>query len=86
LGTIEDSSASRALGRAKGEFSKAVKEQNDAEAKAASRDITTRTETLKSKEELLVETAQKLGISTAGKTREELTQEISMKVDLLAAD
>jgi hypothetical protein len=31
-----------------------------------------------------VETAQKLGISTDGKTREELTEEISTKVNVLA--
>jgi TatA/E family protein of Tat protein translocase len=79
----------KALGRAKGEFSKASKEFTDAattttnsatvfEAKPAP--------ALKTKDEMLLETAQRLGIPTDGKTREQISEEISIKVKLLGAD
>jgi sec-independent protein translocase protein TatA len=77
----------KALGQAKGEFSKASKEFND----AANSDAPTKpaaskqTPAIKSKDELLLETAQKLGIPTEGKTREQLSEEISAKVKLLGA-
>jgi sec-independent protein translocase protein TatA len=83
----------KALGRAKGEFSKAQKEFSD----AATTTMTTTTTTaavvepkpapaIKTKDELLLETAQKLGVSTEGKTREQLSDEISVKVKLLGAE
>lgn len=83
----------KALGRAKGEFSKAQKEFTDA---ATATETTTTTNatftapkpapTIKTKDEMLLETAQKLGISTDGKTRDQLSDEISMKVKSLSAD
>ena len=84
----------KALGRAKGEFSKAQKEFTDAAT------TTTATannaavapaqpapaQTIKSKDEMLIETAQKLGIPTEGKTREQISEEISVKAKLLGAN
>jgi TatA/E family protein of Tat protein translocase len=81
----------KALGRAKGEFSKAQKEFTDA---ATSTAVTTNNAAvyesrpapvIKSKDEMLLETAQKLGIPTDGKTREQISEEISIKVKLLGA-
>jgi sec-independent protein translocase protein TatA len=77
----------KALGQAKGEFNKASKEFND----AANSDVSARpvpiasSSAIKSKDELLLETAQKLGIPTEGKTREQLSEEISVKVKSLGA-
>jgi sec-independent protein translocase protein TatA len=84
----------KALGRAKGEFNKASKEFNNAaNLDSPTQPVATATtasapmaSTIKSKDELLVETAQKLGISTDGKTREQLSEEISVKVKLLGAE
>lgn len=82
----------KALGRAKGEFSKASKEFTDAATTTAT---TTTSATvfeakpapaLKTKDEMLLETAQRLGIPTDGKTREQISEEISIKVKLLGAD
>lgn len=80
----------KALGRAKGEFTKAQKEFTDAAlttTSAPSATIATATiapaQTLKSKDEMLLETAHTLGISTGGKTREQITEEINVKVKLL---
>ena len=81
----------KALGKAKGEFSKAQKEFTDA---ATSNVNTTTTSTvfesrpsspLKGRDEMLLETAQRLGIPTDGKTREQISEEISLKVKLLGA-
>jgi sec-independent protein translocase protein TatA len=83
----------RALGQAKGEFSKASKEFTSAA-------ITTENSTapvqqaaaspaspkIKTKDEMLFETAQKLGIPPEGKTREQISEEISVKAKLLGAD
>ena len=86
----------RALGRAKGEFSKASKEFNDAATMTTAAPATTaavapapaaaQTQTLRNKDEMLIDTAKNLGIETAGKTREQLTEEISIKAKLLASD
>jgi sec-independent protein translocase protein TatA len=65
----------KALGRAKGEFSKASTTTASSPAVA-----------IKTKDEILLETAQKLGIPTEGKTREQLSEEISVKVKLLGAE
>jgi TatA/E family protein of Tat protein translocase len=84
----------KALGKAKGEFSKAQKEFSDA---ALSTSATTTSATfvdsrpapspvIKTKDEMLLETAQRLGIPTDGKTREQISEEISVKVKLLGAD
>ena len=87
----------KALGRAKGEFSKASKEFNDAATMTTNAPAATvvaapasvpaaPVQTLKSKDEVLLETARNLGIDTDGKTREQLTEEVRIKVKLLASD
>lgn len=64
----------RGLGRAKGEFDKASREfQASAAAAANSPPVP------KSADQLLLETAMQLGISTEGKTREQISQEIVAK-------
>ena len=61
----------RGLGRAKGEFEKASKEfQNEANMVASSR------ATPKTADQVLLETARQLGITTEGKTREQISAEI----------
>jgi len=67
----------RALGRAQGDFKKAQKEFSDAAATGSSAVTANATvavpklaSTIKTKDELLLKTAQKLGIPTDGKTRE----------------
>ena len=82
----------KALGRAKGEFSKAQKEFSDAAITTTTTNSATFIEprpapatTIKSKDEMLLETAQKLGIPTDGKTREQISEEISVKVKILGA-
>ena len=80
----------KALGRARGEFNKASKEFTDAanltatESPTQSRNVTT-TRTIKTKDQILLETAKNLGIDTEGKTQQEISEEISMKVKLLSA-
>jgi sec-independent protein translocase protein TatA len=83
----------KALGRAKGEFNKASKEFSDAATMTANAPATTVTaqipsstpvQTLKSKDEVLLETARNLGIDTFGKTREQISEELSIKVKLLS--
>lgn len=80
----------KSLGRAKGEFAKASKEFNDAANADASATPQTGAyppkSTLKSKDEILLETAKNLGIPTDGKTREQISEEISMKVKLLGVE
>jgi TatA/E family protein of Tat protein translocase len=85
----------KALGRAKGEFSKASKEFKDAAtaepAAAQPVNVTVSAapapaQTIKTKDEMLLDTAQKLGIPTDGKTREQLSEEISVKAKLLGAE
>lgn len=66
----------RALGRAKKEFDQASKEVGDTFS------MTTQSTTQapsKSGDQMLIETAQQLGISTEGKTREQISQEIVAK-------
>ncbi len=85
----------RALGRAKGEFSKASKEFSDAATMTPNPTAPNATQTLpsnntpiqslKSKDEILLDTARSLGIETLGKTREQLSEEIAAKVKLLGA-
>ena len=83
---------SKALGRAKGEFNKAQKEFTDAATSSLNTTTTSvsfaeprSVPTIKSRDEMLIETAQRLGIPTDGKTRERITDEISMKVKQLGA-
>ena len=42
--------------------------------------------TIKTKDEILVDTAKSFGISTDGKSREQISDEISSKVKLLGSD
>jgi len=84
----------RAIGRAKGEFSKAQKEFTDAATATESTYMATNAaviapkpaSTIKTRDEILLETAQRLGIPTDGKTREQISEEISLKVKLLGAE
>jgi TatA/E family protein of Tat protein translocase len=79
----------KALGRAKGEFSKAQKEFTDAATttvNAPNAAPFAPAQTLKPKDELLIETARNLGISTVGKNREQITEEINSKVKLLGSN
>jgi sec-independent protein translocase protein TatA len=69
----------RALGRAKGEFEKASKEFQTAATTAAN------TPTVRSNDEILLETARNLGIATDGKTREQISTEIAERAKLLGA-
>lgn len=73
----------KALGRAKGEFSKAQKEFTDA-ATTSEKAPSTQT-TIKSKDEMLVSTAKEMGIATEGKTKEQISEEISAKAKSLSA-
>ncbi|HYA77260.1 MAG TPA: twin-arginine translocase TatA/TatE family subunit [Verrucomicrobiae bacterium] len=71
----------KALGRAKGEFEKASKEYS----------VTTTANvaapaTMKTKDEILVDTAKSFGISTDGKSRQQISDEISSKAKLLGSD
>lgn len=82
----------KALGRAKGEFSKAQKEFTDAAMSTPSTNTSGFVDSrpapataIKSKDEMLLETAQRLGIPTDGKTRDQISEEISIKVKLLGA-
>ena len=81
----------KSLGRAKGEFSKAQKEFTEAALTTSNTPTYSQprpapVNTIKSKDEMLLETAQKLGIPTDGKTREQISEEISIKVKLLSAE
>jgi sec-independent protein translocase protein TatA len=71
----------RALGRAKGEFEKASKEFQTAAATTAAAN----TPTVRSNDEILLETARNLGIATDGKTREQISTEIAERAKLLGA-
>jgi sec-independent protein translocase protein TatA len=73
----------KALGRAKGEFSKAQKEFSDAATTTEKAPATQAT--VRSKDEVLVSTAKDLGISTEGKTKEQISDEISTKAKTLSA-
>lgn len=83
----------KALGKAKGEFNKAQKEFTDA-ANAQTNQTTTTSTALepkpapanKTKDEMLIETAQKLGIPTEGKTRAQISEEVSLKIKLLGTE
>ncbi|HLN46434.1 MAG: twin-arginine translocase TatA/TatE family subunit [Chloroflexota bacterium] len=77
----------KALGRAKGEFNKATQEFKEAaKDNPPITDSRSALKTQKSKDEMLIDTARSLGISTEGKTREQLTEEISLRISQLKAD
>lgn len=64
----------RALGRAKGEFEKASREFRN-----PSSTLTKKGE--RSSDDVLIETAEKLGINTEGKTNEQISKEILGKAE-----
>ena len=77
----------KALGRAKGEFSKAQKEFTTAALDTENGPSTAAAKpVIRSKDEMLLQAAKNLGISTDGKTREQITEEISMKAKLLGSE
>ena len=87
----------KSLGRAKGEFQKASKEFTDAASTTANApaaavatparaSAVASAPALKSKDEMLVDTARNLGIETEGKTREQIAEEINIKIKLLGTD
>src|SRR5271157_446056 len=81
----------KALGRAKGEFNKAQNEFSKAATETPSQMtvsnfIAPPPPPLKSRDEVLIDAAKSLGISTEGKTREQISEEISLKAKLLNAD
>ena len=67
----------KALGRAKGEFDKASREFSEAASTNAA------TPSAKH-EDVLIETAKKLGITTEGKTKAQISGEIAEKVKTLS--
>ncbi len=74
----------RGLGRAKGEFEKASKEFEDASRQVAAGSPQQGTSSAqafadKSGDQVLMETARALDIDTAGKTRDQISQEIIAK-------
>jgi sec-independent protein translocase protein TatA len=82
----------RALGQAKGEFSKASKELKDAATEASTSapqttfvQVEAKPATIKTKDELLLDSAKGLGIPVEGKTREQISEEISVKAKILGA-
>ncbi len=84
----------KSLGRAKGEFNKASKEfaaaataeENNVSINNATAVQPKPTQLIKTKDKMLLETAQNLGIPTDGKTREQISEEISLKAKLLGAE
>jgi sec-independent protein translocase protein TatA len=80
----------RSLGRAKGEFSKAQKEFTEAANADSAQQSTTNVITppahIRTRDEVLLDTARRLGIPTDGKTRQQISEEISLKVKLLSAE
>jgi sec-independent protein translocase protein TatA len=69
----------KALGKAKGEFDKASKDFQEAATTTANGSK------IRSNDDILLETAQNLGIATDGKTREQISAEISEKVKMMGA-
>jgi sec-independent protein translocase protein TatA len=74
----------RGLGRAKGEFEKASKEFDAASKQVTSTPASTTPQAApvfqeKTGDQMLMETARALGIDTAGKSREQISQEIVSK-------
>jgi sec-independent protein translocase protein TatA len=64
----------RAFGRARSEFDRASKDAGNALLSGSTSSATSVPE--RSPDDVLVDTAQALGISTAGKTRDQISQEI----------
>jgi sec-independent protein translocase protein TatA len=75
----------KALGRAKGEFNNASKEFQNAASMPTTSVASTPAPAIKTKEQILIETAHNLGVETEGKTQKQITEEISIKAKLLSA-
>ena len=83
----------KALGRAKGEFNRAQKEFTNAALTEPPQTTSTASASVsasapaatKANDDTLLETAKRLSISTEGKTKAEISQEISTKVKSLSA-
>ncbi len=69
----------KALGRAKGEFDKAQKEFTTVATETAQ----SPPKTIRTKDEILLETAKNMGILTEGKTKEQISTEIAEKAKAL---
>lgn len=74
----------RALGRARKEFDNASKEMNDAMSGKVPQTVTSSQASSipapeKTGDQILIETARQLGISTEGKTRDQISAEILSK-------
>jgi sec-independent protein translocase protein TatA len=85
----------RALGRAKGEFNNASKEFENAATMTTSattvtaapvKSVSAPRVVIKTKDEILLDTAHSLGIETEGKTQQQISEEISMRVKELSED
>ncbi len=76
----------RALGRAKGEFSKASQEFNNAANEPVTSTPTSLPTKARTSDDLFIETAKKLGISTEGKTREQISNEIVQRAGSTSND
>ena len=74
----------RALGRARKEFDNASKEMNDAMSGKVPQSVVTPSTGVpapeKTGDQILIETARQLGISTEGKTRDQISAEILSRV------
>ena len=66
----------RAIGRAKGEFDNASKEFTNTALLSGSATSSGQPPAHETGDQILLETARKLGISTEGKTKEQISQEI----------
>jgi sec-independent protein translocase protein TatA len=75
----------KALGRAKGEFNKASNEFKDAALTTVSTPAQSAPAHIRSNDEMLLSTAKDLGISTDGKTREQISNDISLKLKSLSS-
>ncbi len=76
----------KALGRAKGEFNRAQKDFTEAALSTENAPATAPKQNIRTKDEMLLDTARNLGISTDGKTREQITEEIAVKARLLGSE
>lgn len=70
----------RALGRVKGEFNKGSKEYPDDATAVSSSSQVVNTTPVEPKDKVLFDTAHRLGISTVGKTKEQVAEEIRVKL------
>jgi len=70
----------RAIGEAKREFQKASKELQEIPKELVNPEPSSATVTRPSSDDVLIMTAKKLGITTEGKTKEQISQEIVEKV------